>query len=433
MEPYELIEEGVDNSFQSKINKIILYTSDGNYIDVRNLIVSLDIYEYMFSPVITGSMVLAEGIDLVSNFSLHGNEFLEISIDKPGLGFPIEKKFRVYKIANRDTTTSLQAYILSFCSEEMILSSKQKISRSYKGIRISQIIRDILKNDLGVSDDRIGIFEETENLVDVIIPRMDPFEAINWLLLRARSVNKSAFFFYENADGFNLISYEELIKLPSYSIYTQSVKTDNEDIQTNENTFTVLRFTEDFDILKNIRYGGYNSTLFSLDLVSKQYDVFSSNAVEISKMGLLNDYISTNNFTDRFGSSLLDPAFGSIKFAISNDADTERNPIAYGDWLPQTTTRLALMHTFKVMCVLPGDPILTAGNTIEAEFINSQPQDNNIEENKYRSGRYLITAAHHKISRDYFTTTLELRSDSISSPLPAALQTSVKLNELKAS
>jgi hypothetical protein len=376
-------------------------------------------------------MSIVEGIDLVSNFSLHGNEFLEINIDKPGLDLPIQKKFRIYKIADRQTFTSAQSYTIYFCSEEMILSAQQKISRSYKGVRVSQIIRDILKNDLGVTDDRIGIFEETENLVDVIIPKMDPLEAISWLLLRATAIGKSAFLFFENIEGFNLISYEELIKFPPYSFYTKSVKTDNNDLETNENTFTVLKFSEDFDILKSIRYGGYNSTLFSVDMVSKQYNVFSTNALDIAKNGLLNDYIPINDFTDRFGNSLLDPAFGAIKLTISNDADTGRNPISYGDWLPQTTTRLALMNTFKVIGVLPGDPILTAGNTIEVEIINSQPQDDVIEENKYRSGRYLISAAHHKISGDTFTTTLELRSDSISSPLPAAQQGSAKLTELK--
>src|SRR6266850_1435554 len=102
---------GLINSSDYKLNTLNIITSDGKIIDVSGLMVELNLYEDIFSAVMTGSLVMGDALDLISSFSLHGNEFVVINIDKPSLNNPIKKTFRIYKISNRSLgTNGLQNY-----------------------------------------------------------------------------------------------------------------------------------------------------------------------------------------------------------------------------------------------------------------------------------------------------------------------------------
>src|SRR5579872_7058022 len=135
-----------------KIDNLIIATSAGNSLDVRNIMLSLDLYEDIFAPTMTGQIVLGDGADIISNFGLHGNEYIIMKLDKPSLGQPITKVFRIFKISDRRIgDNGLQNYTIHFCSEELILSTQILISNAYKGMQISAIVNDILTNHLGVS------------------------------------------------------------------------------------------------------------------------------------------------------------------------------------------------------------------------------------------------------------------------------------------
>jgi len=45
----------------------------------------LDIYEDIFSPTMSGSLMLGDSGDIISNLKLHGNEFLVVSVDNDAL------------------------------------------------------------------------------------------------------------------------------------------------------------------------------------------------------------------------------------------------------------------------------------------------------------------------------------------------------------
>jgi hypothetical protein len=80
---------------------------------------------------------------------------------------------------------------------------------------------------------------------------------------------------------------------------------------------------------------------------------------------------------------------------------------------------------------VPGDPMLKAGITIDVEIQNFLPQEDGTSAlNKVRSGRYLVSAVHHKIGGDIHTTILELLSDSIGDYMPPGLSSSEKIQEL---
>src|ERR1700674_4616492 len=136
---------GMIASSDYKLTTLSIINSTGDRVDVKPILLSLDLYEDIFSPCMTGNMTLGDGADIISSYQLHGNEYVILSIDKPSLNKPIIKTFRIYKIANRRMDeTALQNYTIHFCSEELLLSTQTLLSHSYKGTKISDMVLDIL-------------------------------------------------------------------------------------------------------------------------------------------------------------------------------------------------------------------------------------------------------------------------------------------------
>jgi hypothetical protein len=76
------------------------------------------------------------------------------------------------------------AYILHFVTPETITNLKTRVSKSYKGMIISDIVDDLHNNWL--SGGPIDI-EPTKFQHHIIIPNISPIQAINWLCTHANS------------------------------------------------------------------------------------------------------------------------------------------------------------------------------------------------------------------------------------------------------
>ena len=423
---------GLFGSSDYKISTLTIATSDGNSVDVRNIMIELDIYEDIFSPTMTGSLTLSDAGDIISSFGLHGNEYLLINIDKPTLDKPIKKIFRIYKIADRDfNTTAAQSYTLHFCSEELILSTQALISKSYKGLTIDKMVNDILKNRLKVSPDKLknGIFSTTTGNFNLIVPRMQPLEAIQWLVPRAYNTGENLFFFYENRDGFNFTSYENLIKIPSYATYSRSVVLEREPSE-NFNSVNFISVVQDFDIIKSMRFGAYTSTLLSLDLVNRRFSSKTYGYKDLNSKALLNKQPPINEMKNRLGFSAFDSHSSMVKFVATSDSDTTSNPANIQNWMPQTASRLAQINAFKVIISIPGDVLMKVGNVVNLIIPKMQVQEHKTTNDDLRTGRYLVSSVHHKFMGDIMSTIVELLSDSVNSTLPAAATTDPSIQKI---
>lgn len=416
------------------ISSFALVTSDGKVIDLSQQIVSLSIYEDLWSQTMSGHVTLSDTQDIPSKFAIHGNEYLYLSIDKPSLSEPIKKVFRVYSISNRiyGVSSNDMNYTIHFCSEETLLSAQTKISKSYKGLQISEMVRDIALNYLGIKPEKLTI-EATEGVFDIVIPMLDPIEAINWLSVRAYAQNKSIYLFYENKDGYNFISYETLVKTPTFAKYYKSLKFPDDPTK-NLFIFNYLTGVEDFNVLKGIRYGAYSSAIMRFDMVNRRMEVKSYNAYDFfAKGGTLNGNLMANRSPNRFGRSLYDSYLNTLKYVVGNDSDPYVNPMNTQTWLGPTVAKLGQMTNFKMVGVLPGDVMLKIGSVIEVEIPNFVPKDDKYEANEFRSGKYMITAVNHTFTAEVYTTTIEMVTDSLPAPLPDHIKNSPTLEDLKRS
>ncbi len=424
--------QGMVSSTDYKISSLQLVTSTGNIVDISKIVLELEIYEDIFAPVVTGSVRLADGGDIVSNFGLHGNEFLLLEIDKPSLDKPITKVFRTYKLSDRDMGQSLQNYTLYFASEELIVSNQMVVSKAYSGVPISTMVNDILVKKLQVNPNKMknGILETSSGNFNIIVPRLDPFAAIEWLTPRAYAPNENLFLFFENRDGFNFTSYENLLKQPVYASYKRDIKIDTDPAK-NLNSPTFLKVIEDFDILKSLRYGAYNTTLLNLDMIKRIMTTKTFGYKDIKPTGTLNGNVPDNGFKTRTNISLRDTSMSMIRFVLSDDSDPQSNPAHLENWMPQTISRLAQLHTFKLVMTVPGDVLLKAGAVVHVTIPKILNQQKSIANDPIRTGKYLVSAVHHSFKQDIMITTIELLSDSVSVSLGSPLNTSQSLDKVK--
>lgn len=414
-------QTGLLASSDYTLGALYLLTSTGNAIDLSGIMLELNLYESIFSPCVTGDLLVGDAGDLISSLQLHGNEFLSIQIDKPTLGKPIKKVFRVYKIADRSIgPNALQNYTIHFCSEELFLSTQLQLSKSYKGLPITSMVKDILQNKLGVSDKKMGgMFSKSIGNFDLIVPKMQPLQAIEWLAPKAYTGSGNLFFFYENRDGFNFASYEDLIQLPAYATYSRSMKIDNDPVK-NIYGYNHFQVIEDFDIIKATRMGAYSATLISLDIVNRSAAVTNLNWAQPNK-ALLNDAIPVNDFRNRFNMTLADSKEAMLKFVITADSDPTFNPAQMENWIPQTISRLAQINSFKAVMIIPGDVLIKAGMIVKVAVPKMEIPDSTAPTpDPQRSGAFLVSKVHHNFKLDIMTTIVELLSDSVSGTMQTA-------------
>lgn len=426
----EAKNDGVFTGSDYSLKSLILITSDAKTVELTKMYISLNLYEDLFTPYVTGDMVIGDALDLINTYSIHGNEYVYMELDKPSLDEPIKKFFRIYKIDNRTyETQALQNYTIHFCSEELLLSSQKLIRKSYRGMTIDNMIKDILNTQLMVDAGKMkGLFTPTTGVYDLIIPRMQPLEAAMWLTTRAYSNDQSLFFFYENRDGYNFVSYETLIKQPVYAKYTRSPKVVG-DASKNQHSINSIIFPADFDAIKTNRYGGYAATIQTFDMVNRNFSATGFNAQQFNDNIRPNRAMNLNK--NRFGMSVYDAYDSMVKFHPTTDSDSSRNPLQPQNWLIQTAARMASLHDLKLVVNVPSDFLLKAGMLIELILPKMEIQDSNFSTERLKSGVYMIRSLHHGFYADASTTSMELISDGFTEALPAAVDFSGDLQDVK--
>lgn len=424
--------DGVQSSSDYSITALHIITSDGKIVDMTHMYISFNLFEDIYVPYVTGNMTIGDALDIINTMGIHGNEYVYLELDKPSLDSPIKKFFRIYKISDRTyESQALQKYTIHFCSEEVMLSTQKQIRKSYRGMTIDNMIKDILTNQLKIDSSKMGgQFSSTTGNYDIIIPKMQPLEAAMWLTTRAYGDNKSIYFLFENRDGYNFVSYEDLIKQPVYTKYKKAPKVDTNP-ELNKNSINYIQFATEFDLLKTNRYGGYASSLYTFDIINRSFQVNTFNATQFPDSANIRKNQSLNLNKNRFGQSMFDSTDSMVKFYPTNDSDTGRNPTRPENWLARTAARLANINDMKLVINVPADFMLKVGMLIELDLPKMIPQDGAFENDKFKSGVYMISSVHHGITGEVASTTLELQSDGLGEALPAAIEFSGDLQDVK--
>jgi hypothetical protein len=456
-----------EKSFEYK--ELTITSSDGNSYDIYPQLIELSMFEDIYNSTISGSVLLSDSVELFSMIPLTGFEFLNISIVKPGYSKEtiFEKTFRVYKMVHNEidqSSRSNQTYTLHFCSEENLVSLSRLISKSYNGVSSSFIIKDILKNELGVSRKKFDPnepknIEESSGRQNIIIPYLHPLQAANWITTRSISLsskNSTAnFMFYENREGYNFKSLEKLFLQPTRAKYTfkqKNVEIKDESIIDEYRDVIKYEIMNTYDVVKAMSQGMFSSTFKGVDLVRLRADdiVLDYNDFFNKSVHLHNDkqeefkqaYPFHNEYEDRLQNKVYKNYFATRRMYPTNkDHDIIKSisskqsgikPNLVERWMLQRMSQISQLNYFKIKLVLPGDTYLTVGDIIEFKMpLIRRHLPGETNDNPYHSGRYLITAIRHKLDYQNYEMIVEATRDCLSSKLPESNNNDPYLRELK--
>lgn len=415
--------EGVFGSKDFKIESLELINSGGQTLDLREIFVEMQIWQDIYSSVMYGEILINDGNDVFCNFYMVGNEYIKVSIDKPGLGRPLQRIFRIFKASQRaPSTDSGQTYTLHFCSDEMISSQQILVSKSYKSAKIRDVVSDILLKELGTEPSRIASLEQTSGNFDFIIPNYRPFEAIQWAAARGYDQKKFCYFFFENKNGFNLTSLQTLIKQKPYKTLKYELKNNERDPANNKDSIDNLDILNDFDMLNSIPNGAFASRMLMIDLFNQSYNFADYDLTSAeSQQNLINKFKPVNSFKNSKNQTLFESkeSFFRTYLAINDTASEKSNDIK--NWLLPRAMHMIMLNHFRIRVTLPGDIEMKAGDVVNYEFPMFESANKEGKKlDKKRTGKYLVAAVNHKFSNDIFETIAELVSDSYAEEVPGA-------------
>jgi len=405
--------------------------------EITAVMVEMAYFEDIFSNVTTGRVVINDAQGFIEKLNLSGNEYLRMTFGKAGSkAFDVDKLFRVYKISARGLVSNMQteAYALHFCSDEMVLSEQYKVSKSYKDMKISEIIADICgENYLDVPKNKNLAIEETEGVYSFIVPNFKPFEAINWLSTYARSKTEGVvgadMLFFENKDGYKFASLQTLFNQKIYRTYSydpKNVDTKSQPLQEKFYSVLTYEFVNTFDTLDAINSGVFANQLITIDPLLQKHSSVKFNYNDYFKTSKsLNKFPIINNAENRKGDAIYETPQAVVKMATSNAGQKDvsyigSKPGSYSkdifieEYVPNRTAQISLTNYNKMKLVIGGDPSATVGSTINFNLLTMNPTTKGKEPDKFYSGKYLITAVRHSISMSSFQTVLEIVKESVS-------------------
>ena len=414
-------------------------------LSIRSLVQEISIYESLDGKFLSGDMTLLDATNAIQTLPITGFERVEFFFRTPGTdkGFDFSvatgHPMFVYALKNRSgANPRSQIYTLKFISLEAIRNHQTRISQAFTG-NIDQMITDICYNYLKTKKDLI--IEDTKSNHKFVMPRLKPTMAIESLRKNAQSLHyeNSGFLFFENGDGFNFKSYEGLFckkdgsPRPVKAHYSPKIKNIGEDPVYALQSVESFKILQQFDTLNNTANGVYASRLITHDLYNK---TFSESDFDYNKEYSKQNHLEQDSNGGKRSDNGILPLFNfdnGETFGNKNEGiiyyqsetskvhDTHELPDSRNILQKRVSQHIAA-NSLMIEIVAPGTTELRVGDIVNFTLPKYAPNSkNDVKDNdKYLSGRYLISAARHHVStlNKRHTLALELIKDSFNVSLP---------------
>ena len=388
-----------------RLYKAQLTNLSGTSLDITPQIKNVSIFENIEFPTVYCEVLMEDSIDLLRTFPIIGEEFLEVSFKTPSVDNITTYKFRVFKVKNKvdQTNSKTSVYVLECVSEETVMAiTVGKINTAYEE-PFESIITQILNKQLKTTK-KIYV-EKTKGTVNVAIPNLYPFQAIDFLKQRAVSaeVPNSSYKFYENQYGFHFRTIESLLYTKRNDIGSKEFVHDNSTTMPGQElragsyrNIIVLDKQNLIDSIRNVGTGSYRNVTETFDMITKQIDRTEFDFTKSTNQFISSDAISTPFNTQMFFSDLQNNIKKATTFFGVRDSSQTTNPLP--DSIGKRNAYNSMFNTISINVLVYGDSSLTVGETLKLNTKNTKgTTDRNTDESKI-SGTYLVTGLRHLIS-----------------------------------
>ena len=254
----------------------------------------------------------------------------------------------------------------------------------------------------------------TTGLHQCTFPNVDPVQAIRYLQKNAVSSDTaSLFYYYENFKGFHFKSLEKLVTedavFDEYEYYPSAQNTDS--YKSGQNHFFIkeMERVKDVDMTANMSAGLYASTMIEIDPLRKDFNRIT--------FDYENESFETLNKLKVPGGAFKDAMIHVKTSRRGHDSDSffsSESPISSRDVLKdqKRASYFRQITNNVIRLTLYGNSDINVGDTIQCVFHNATSYEAGKEEDKYTSGKYLITDARHRIGKTDYLTIIECVKDT---------------------
>lgn len=403
------------------VKNVTLYSLNGTKLNISNQITSIEIYEDIFSPFITATIIVAESVDFINLFPFIGEEYIEVNIETPTSDVPIKNVFYVYKISDRIYTSDREVtYAIKCVSKEFVRDANLKLRKAISG-NIEKAAKSLIKEE-GLGTDKSILSEPTTNNIKFVSNFWSPVKCLNYLASSAISSESSpSFLFFENRNGFNFVSINTLFESDVYQVFTkdnyardlssdQSSASSNKNVVRDYTKILELNIPIVTDYMKSTQSGQVSSKVISHDILTKRYRVKDYSLLNDQKVfRLLNDKLPHSDKVLIDNSSMITviPKYYNthMGFADSTDYKTFQRRQAFFENLRKHTIRINVLGRTDYTVGLLVDVTIPSVK----EFTEQDPST----KDKMLSGKYIITAISHKIDHENHECNIELMKNSV--------------------
>lgn len=399
-------------------------------IDLRGVYQEINIFDSVFNPCMSGSILIHDAVGMSNQFLFDGTEMLVMKISKSNDEIVLSKVFRIYKQSDRRIVNqNSESYVLHFISEEFILSLQQKVSRYFNTTYSEAAVRIIIDYLKIPITSLKGTFDKSLGVKKIVVPTLSPFSSLIWMTKRAIDERKvPGFLFFENSLGYNFASITSLLKTPSIFNINFNPKNLNSEFSNDFTEFIGARYFEvltQYDLVKSITDGVYAGKFVGFDPLTKtmierpinfndyfsQYDSFNSSP----NIGVVNNVLGSS--LEQYDSRIVFSNFGYFRkeseYVKENDAESTSKEFDTENYSFQRKSLITNLMNQRVKLVVPGNFGISSGFNV---FLNvpkygfKTKDEDNLDSTL--NGNYLIISTRHIIGYKKHETIFEAVTDS---------------------
>lgn len=411
-----------DTAGKAIIEEAYVFNKSGTKLSIGNLLMSLDIYEDIYSPFVYCDMILLDYESLASKFPLAGEEFFMLKFKSPR-GKSVKYQFLLYKNDTGGATplSTAKGYMLRGVTLERAFDTGKTVNGAYTGSYAkiaAQIFDDYISKD---TDGLQFNYEPSKSVGRYISPQASPLAVIEYC--RARSVStseaKSPFVFFRSSEGYKFMSLNGLFnaqaatpsaqKTHTYASRTLPAEFGGEGGGTVVDivSFDIATY---YDTITKIDSGAFNADTYAFDLTTKSYTLrhrynLTDHADKFQLGGA--QYYNRRDFAANFANTRCVAYYTptNVGLELSGD-DTATQKDFFPQHAGEMNAYLNLVSEYNVHYTIYGDSDVTAGQVMKIAVPKSRdmaPADGSGRASKddMFSGSFLLASVRHTMTFDH--------------------------------
>jgi hypothetical protein len=242
--------------------------------------VELEIYENIYMPYLTGSILIQDDNDIYRVAEIKGTERVHIRFKSPGTDSEIEKVFiistvqRIIKVNDQ-----MSQLLLELTEDHGYFNELELINKSYNGTGVN-VIEKILQDNTNKKLKRDYYKAPAQRDFRYIVPWQSSYQAINTVLNFITTDNNLPYFFFSSltSDDLILTDLESILEREPFNqndkpfTYSQGQLSKSKTLEDEVFTITNLDTSELNDVISLAKMGSIGASFESADTLSGQAD-----------------------------------------------------------------------------------------------------------------------------------------------------------------